>query len=282
MAIQFDNGGDFSLYRPVSERIPEFIGLYPPKEGWAVHKDVYWGEALFPDRVALFRLAIEQGKDPASLGLPAYPTTLVMVRSALYNAEGRLVAEAHSLGNVRGEKDLEALETASFGRLMSAVGIVGGLATDSGSPPVERYAPPAGAAPAATGPQEIVPVPLAATRYGREQRQAAGAERAVLPEVSPPPEPLATASTEALRQEDVPADLGMTAAVETPAAPAASAPASTPPAEPAPSEPTPALEPIPLVLTAQIAALAEAKGQPAPVPRNPRHARDILKSLQKM
>ena len=271
MAIQFDNGGELVSYRPVAERMPEFIALYPPREGWAVHKEVIMGETLFPERMALYRLCVEKGKDPTTMGVPAFPATLVMVRSALYNPDQKLIAEAHALGNLRGEKDLEALETAAFGRLMTAVGIVGDVAGEVHAAPVAHAAPAVGTPDAATGPQEIVPVPLAATRYGRPGVNEAR------------PAPALQADPERTSGSATP-----------PAAPEERAPAPTPslppvvddpgdPGEPGePGEPAPVLEPVPLVLTAQIAALAEAKGQEPPVPTSPRHAREILKALRNL
>ncbi|NCA83548.1 MAG: hypothetical protein EOM72_12535 [Opitutae bacterium] len=277
MAIQFDNGGELVSYRPVAERMPEFIALYPPREGWAVHKEVIMGETLFPERMALYRLCVEKGLDPTTLGLPAFPATLVMVRAALFNPDQRLVAEAHALGNLRGEKDLEALETAAFGRLMTTVGIVGDMASEIHAAPVAPAAPSMGTVAAASGPQEVVPVPLAATRSGRSATPVTPLADAP----SAPPVPAAAAENRPAEVTDAADVPEQPDAVATPTA----APAALPPAAPVasdPREPAPVREPVPLVLTAQIAALADAKGQEPPVPTSPRHAREILKALRNL
>lgn len=247
MTIQFEDVATGALrpYRPVAERAPEFFARFPIHEGWAVRKDLSWGEALFPDRIALWKEAIQKGQPPERLGLPVLPSTLVLVRASLLHPDGRVVAEAHSLGNIQGEKDLESLETAAFGRLMTAAGIPSDVPVALTEAPVSTPAP--GPAPSTW---EVVPVPLA---------EAPGAQRTM--SVTPPPAPDPVV-----------------------AAPVAPAPVVLDPVAPAPVVvPEAELgEPgaVPLVLQAQIAAVAQSKGREPPEAVNARHAREILKALR--
>jgi hypothetical protein len=117
--------GEYSHYRTVAERLPEFLARFPIEDGWSVRREIVpfpFSEKTFE----LIRLCIERGVSPETLGL-ALPPSQVSVVARLFDGREVLRASATSFGVIAELKDVETIETAALGRLMASVGIAGSV-----------------------------------------------------------------------------------------------------------------------------------------------------------
>jgi hypothetical protein len=121
--------GAVSRYRRYSSRLPEFLKVYSPKEGYRVqikHTDLL---SLQQGRLSLLREAVIAGKKPSEIGLPGIENDVntLVCTATLVDAQGCIVRSASASAKIQGFKDFEALETAANQRLLAALGFGGEL-----------------------------------------------------------------------------------------------------------------------------------------------------------
>jgi hypothetical protein len=255
--------GEYSHYRTVAERLPQFLARFPIEDGWSVRREIVpfpFSEKTFE----LLRLCIERGVSPETYGLSP-PPSQVSVVARLYDSRDVLRASATSFGVIAELKDVETIETAALGRLMASVGIAGSVQeleealvesnveTAKAHPPkvVSIKDRPAPAAPVAR--PVVEPAPVAQPVV--EPAPVAQPDVASAPVAQPVVEPAPVA------QPDV-----------------ASAPVAQPVVESAPV----ARQPIPMTITTQIEAVARSKGVTPPSYSDVTEAKAVLRQLRAM
>jgi len=127
----FNPDGTVSQYRPLSQRLPEFLAQYGPEKGYRLIIDVQESWMLFAGRRAMYEQAIAHGHKPEAMGLPAVASSVELVFHArLLNSEDQVVASAAALKPIVQYKDFEAGETAARQRLLAALGFGGEVLDD--------------------------------------------------------------------------------------------------------------------------------------------------------
>jgi len=119
--------GELVHYRPLSARIQQFLEQYGPGQGYAVTTELVDTLSLKPGLMRLYEAALQAGRKPEELGLPALGLAgeTGVCRAVLTNAHGRVVATATAAKRIQAYKDLEILETAARQRLLAALGYGG-------------------------------------------------------------------------------------------------------------------------------------------------------------
>ncbi|MCB1795868.1 MAG: hypothetical protein KDJ70_15875 [Candidatus Competibacteraceae bacterium] len=119
--------GELVHYRPLSARIQQFLEQYGPSQGYAVTTGMVDTLSLKPGLMRLYEAAIQAGRKPEELGLPALGLAgeTGVCRAVLTDAHGRVVATATAAKRIQAYKDLEILETAARQRLLAALGYGG-------------------------------------------------------------------------------------------------------------------------------------------------------------
>ena len=123
----YSDSGELVQYRPLSSRIRDFLGPYGPEQGYAVTTEMVDTLSLKPGLMRLYEAAIQAGRKPEELGLPALGLAgeTGVCRAVLTNAHGRVVATATAAKRIQAYKDLEILETAARQRLLATLGYGG-------------------------------------------------------------------------------------------------------------------------------------------------------------
>ncbi|MCB1795704.1 MAG: hypothetical protein KDJ70_15030 [Candidatus Competibacteraceae bacterium] len=123
----YTNDGELVQYRPLSSRIRDFLGQYGPEKGYAVTTELVDTLSLKPGLMRLYEAALQAGRKPEELGLPALGLAgeTGVCRAVLTDAHGRVVATATAAKRIQAYKDLEILETAARQRLLAALGYGG-------------------------------------------------------------------------------------------------------------------------------------------------------------
>ncbi|MCP5197446.1 MAG: hypothetical protein H6974_11790 [Gammaproteobacteria bacterium] len=123
----YSASGELVRYRPLSARIRDFLGPYSPDQGYAVTTEMVDTLSLKPGLMRLYEAALQAGRKPEELGLPALDLTSQtgVCRAVLTDAHGRVVATATAAKLIAQYKDLEILETAARQRLLAALGYGG-------------------------------------------------------------------------------------------------------------------------------------------------------------
>ena len=121
--------GELVHYRPLSARIQPFLEQYGPGQGYAVTTELVDTLSLKPGLMRLYEAAIQAGRKPEELGLPALGLAgeTGVCRAVLTDAHGRVVATATAAKRIQAYKDLEILETAARQRLLAALGYGGDI-----------------------------------------------------------------------------------------------------------------------------------------------------------
>ena len=119
--------GELVHYRPLSARIQQFLEQYGPGQGYAVTTEMVDTLSLKPGLMRLYEAALQTGRKPEELGLPALGLAgqTGVCRAVLTDAHGRVVATATAAKLIQAYKDLEILETAARQRLLAALGYGG-------------------------------------------------------------------------------------------------------------------------------------------------------------
>ena len=245
--------GEYSHYRTVAERLPQFLARFPIEDGWSVRREIVpfpFSEKTFE----LLRLCIERGVSPETYGLSP-PPSQVSVVARLYDSRDVLRASATSFGVIAELKDVETIETAALGRLMASVGIAGSV-QELEEALVESNVETAKAHPPKVVSIKDRPAPAApVARPVVEPAPVAQPDVASAPVAQPVVEPAPVA------QPDV-----------------ASAPVAQPVVESAPV----ARQPIPMTITTQIEAVARSKGVTPPSYSDVTEAKAVLRQLRAM
>jgi len=123
----YTNDGELVQYRPLSARIQQFLEQYGPGQGYAVITGMVDTLTLKPGLMRLYEAALQAGRKPEELGLPALGLAgeTGVCRAVLTDAHGRVVATATAAKRIQAYKDLEILETAARQRLLAALGYGG-------------------------------------------------------------------------------------------------------------------------------------------------------------
>jgi hypothetical protein len=123
--------GDLVAYRPLSARLPAFLERFGPERDFAVRTEIADTLSLKPGLLRLYEAALQAGRKPEELGLPALALAgqTLVCRATLENGSGRVLATATAAKPIQAYKDLEVLETAARQRLLAALGF-GGDALD--------------------------------------------------------------------------------------------------------------------------------------------------------
>lgn len=116
--------GEATEYRKVSERLPEFLKMFPLTDGYRVIRSHQSDSEYSSSLHALWTEALKAGKKPGDIGLPHIYGMSVIFEASLFHNE-TLIANASAYKHVSSPKDWEAGETASFQRLMAACGLGG-------------------------------------------------------------------------------------------------------------------------------------------------------------
>ncbi len=151
---------------PRSAPLAAFLEHFGPDRGYAVETEIVDAFSLHPGLLRLYEAALQAGRTPEELGLPApAPAAGVLVcRATLRDDQGRVVATATAAQPIQVYQDLEVLETAARQRLLAALGF-GGEALDADEaldPHDQGLAVPAVAVPAAPEPAAPKPAPVSA------------------------------------------------------------------------------------------------------------------------
>ena len=125
--VLYTPDGEAVQYRPLSERIKEFLAVYGPEQGYAVETAFQDGLSLKTGLLRLYESALQAGQKPEAVGLPplAEAGQVLVCRATLKNREGRIMATATATKEVLSYKDQEILETAARQRLLAALGFGG-------------------------------------------------------------------------------------------------------------------------------------------------------------
>lgn len=120
----FSEDGEIKQYRPLSQRLPEFLEAFPPSKGFQVVVETA-DPMSNASILEVYKAAVAAGHKPSDLGLPHLPGGIVF-RAKLIDPEGRVLASA-SAHRFRLDqfKDWEKAETAARQRLLAAVGFGG-------------------------------------------------------------------------------------------------------------------------------------------------------------
>lgn len=128
---------EHGLYRPLSDRLPEFLDAYPPSQGYGIEIEVTDLLGIKPGLLSLYEAAIKSGIPFKTAGLPPLPSTQAIVVRAYLTKNGTRLTSAQTYQFVEFEKDLECAETRARQRLVAALGFNGAVLDydEMGSPP---------------------------------------------------------------------------------------------------------------------------------------------------
>ena len=65
---------EYGAYRPLSDRLPEFLEAYPPSQGYGIEIEVSDLLSIKPGLRSLYEAAIKSGVSIKSAGLPPLPS----------------------------------------------------------------------------------------------------------------------------------------------------------------------------------------------------------------
>ena len=127
IVVLYTPDGEAVQYRPLSERIKDFLAVYGPEQGYAVETVFQDSLSLKTGLLKLYESALQAGRKPEEVGLPPLVEAgqVLVCRATLKNREGRIVATTHAAKVILSYKDLEILETAARQRLLAALGFGG-------------------------------------------------------------------------------------------------------------------------------------------------------------
>ena len=127
IVVLYTPDGEAVQYRPLSERIKEFLAVYGPEQGYAVETVFQDSLSLKTGLLKLYESALQAGQKPEAVGLPPLSEAgqVLVCRATLKNREGRIMATATATKAILSYKDQEILETAARQRLLAALGFSG-------------------------------------------------------------------------------------------------------------------------------------------------------------
>jgi len=156
---------EHGLYRPLSDRLPEFLEAYPPSQGYGIEIEVCDLLSIKPGLRSLYEAAIKAGVSIKAAGLPPLPSPKAIIVRAHLIRNGTRLTTAHTYQLVEYLKDLECAETRARQRLVAALGFHGAvldrdeLVTLPSTTPVQHSAP-ANPAPSVPSPDALAEVVL--------------------------------------------------------------------------------------------------------------------------
>ena len=118
---------DYGLYRPLSDRLPEFLEAYPPSQGYGIEIEVCDLLSIKPGLRVLYEAAIKSGVSIKAAGLPPLPSPAAIIVRAFLTRNGTRLTSAQTYQLVEFEKDLECAETRARQRLVAALGFDGAV-----------------------------------------------------------------------------------------------------------------------------------------------------------
>ena len=115
----------FGPYRPVDERLPEFLNKYPPEQGFGVK--IYVRDLLYykPGLAQLYIEAIKAGRDLSDCGLPPLPDTSAALFEARLVKGDKVLGSAVHYVQIACEYDVETGEKQARHRLLDSLGFPG-------------------------------------------------------------------------------------------------------------------------------------------------------------
>jgi len=128
VTIYPNNGEPPRSYKRFSARIPDFLGKYPPEEGYKLTSQFTDFLSLQKGRLILVQECVSAGRKPEEVGLPPLDDINVMVCTVtLVDPGGDVLINKSASMDIRGHKDLEALETAATQRVFAGLGFGGDI-----------------------------------------------------------------------------------------------------------------------------------------------------------
>lgn len=123
----FTPDGDLVVYKPLSARLPAFLAVYGPQQGYSVETELLDTLHLKPGLMQLYEIVLHAGRKPEEVGLPGLMLVgqTLVCRATLRDRDGRVWATATAAKLIQAYKDLEVLETAARQRLLAALGFGG-------------------------------------------------------------------------------------------------------------------------------------------------------------
>jgi hypothetical protein len=118
---------EYGAYRPLSDRLPEFLEAYPPSQGYGIEIEVSDLLSIKPGLRSLYEAAIKSGVSIKSAGLPPLPSPSAIIVRAFLTRNGTRLTSAQTYQLVEFEKDLECAETRARQRLVAALGFDGSI-----------------------------------------------------------------------------------------------------------------------------------------------------------
>lgn len=135
----FNPDGSVGQYRRLSDRIGDFLEKYPPGDGWKVQRKTMDLLSLQPGMLSLIKEAIVNGQKPADLGLlQGNDVGQLVFQTELIHPNGNVVMNASASGKIVDYKDFERFETASYQRLLAALGFGGDVFDDDEAGDMEK------------------------------------------------------------------------------------------------------------------------------------------------
>lgn len=118
---------EWGPWRPISERIPEFLQRFPPDEGWGVEIEMVDPLSRRPGLLELYKECIRAGRTARSLPDPNDPAWKNVVFIAKLTKDGQPLITASTVQFIEFEHDYEKAETRARDRLMAACGFGGNV-----------------------------------------------------------------------------------------------------------------------------------------------------------
>ncbi len=209
--------GEAVTYRPLSARLPEFLAVYGPVQGYAVETAFHDSLSLKPGLSKLYEAILQAEHKPEEYGLPPLNSTgnTLICRALLRDRADRVVATATAAKVIQSYKDLEVLETAARQRLLAALGFGGEvLDTDETQDQADQDLVPCSA------PAKVIPwvnavsaAPVEAPASNQDAKLAAPHQDAGVSALNQDAEPVGTSTPPVSDQESKREDAALAALI---------------------------------------------------------------------
>lgn len=122
-----DEAGNDVRYKRYAARLPAFLEMYSPRNGYRVEIERTDLLSQQKGRLSLLREAIIAGKKPSDVGLPGIErdVSILVCTAKLLDPQNQVVRSASAAMHVIEHKDFETLETAANQRLLAVLGFGG-------------------------------------------------------------------------------------------------------------------------------------------------------------
>lgn len=122
-----DVGGNDVRYQRYAARLPAFLEMYSPQNGYRVEIERTDLLSQQKGRLSLMREAVIAGKKPSDVGLPGIErdVSILVCTAKLLDPQNQVVRSASAAMQVIEHKDFETLETAANQRLLAVLGFGG-------------------------------------------------------------------------------------------------------------------------------------------------------------